>query len=147
MVLFYRTDDDVSAFLRHPLAVVGSDGNAIALEQTSAKPHPRCFGTFPRVLGRYVRERAIVDLPDAIRKMTSEPARRLGIRDRGSIAVGQAADLVVFDPATIGDRATFEHPAEAPVGISHVMVNGTFVLTDGSLTGCRPGTVLRRVAS
>jgi N-acyl-D-aspartate/D-glutamate deacylase len=147
MVLFYRTEDDVSAFLRHPLAVIGSDGNAVPLAQGSAKPHPRSFGTFPRVLGRYVRERAIVELPDAIRKMTSEPARRLGIHDRGSIAVGQAADLVLFDPATVEDRATFERPASAPVGISHVMVNGMFVLADGELTGNRPGVVLRREAS
>ena len=147
MVLFYRTDEDVSAFLRHPLAVVGSDGNAIALKQTSAKPHPRSFGTFPRVLGRYVRERSVVELTDAIRKMTAEPARRLGITDRGSIAIGRAADLVVFDPATVEDRATFQEPGTAPAGISHVMVNGTFVLADGSLTGDRPGTVLRRVSS
>jgi N-acyl-D-amino-acid deacylase len=147
MVLFYRTDDDVSAFLRHPLAVVGSDGNAIALDQTIAKPHPRSFGTFPRVLGRYVRERAVMELPDAIRKMTSEPARRLGIRDRGSLAVGHAADLVIFDPATVADRATFEQPAGAPSGISHVMVNGRFVIADGALTGDRPGVVLRRGAS
>jgi N-acyl-D-aspartate/D-glutamate deacylase len=145
MVLFYRTEADVSAFLSHPLAVVGSDGNAIPLDQQSARPHPRSFGTFPRVLGRYVRERSVLDLPDAVRKMTSEPARRLGIRDRGSIEVGNVADLVLFDPAVVADRATFEQPANAPLGISHVLVNGTLVIADGELTGHRPGTVLRRV--
>jgi len=147
MVLFYRTDEDVSAFLRHPLAVVGSDGNAIPLEQTTAKPHPRSFGTFPRVLGRYVRDREVLDLADAIRKMTAEPARRLGITDRGSIAVGQAADLVVFDPAVVADRATFEQPAGAPAGITHVMVNGGFAIDGGELTGARPGAVLRKAPS
>jgi N-acyl-D-amino-acid deacylase len=145
VVLFYRTEEDVSSFLRHPLAVVGSDGNAIPLEQASAKPHPRSFGTFPRVLGRYVRDGAFLELPDAIRKMTSEPARRLGIRDRGSVEVGNFADLVLFDPATVADQATFEQPANAPRGISHVMVNGTLALEEGAVTGHRPGTVLRRV--
>lgn len=145
VVLFYRTEEDVSSFLRHPLAVVGSDGNAIPLAQQSAKPHPRSFGTFPRVLGRYVRDRNVLDLPEAIRKMTSEPARRLGIHGRGSIEVGNAADLVVFDPVAVADEATFEQPAHAPRGIIHVMVNGTFAVEDGDLTGHRPGAVLRRV--
>jgi N-acyl-D-aspartate/D-glutamate deacylase len=144
MVLFYRTEADVAAFLSHPLAVVGSDGNAIPLEQGSAKPHPRSFGTFPRVLGRFVRDQAILQLPDAIRKMTAEPARRLGIRDRGTIEVGMAADLVIFDPRVVEDRATFEQPAQAPNGISHVMVDGTLVLDDYAVTGHRPGKVLRR---
>ena len=144
VVLFYRTDADVAAFLRHPLAVVGSDGNAIPLDQASAKPHPRSFGTFPRVLGRYVREQGILELPDAVRKMTGEPARRLGLVDRGLIEVGMAADLVVLDPRVVADQATFEDPANAPLGIHHVMVGGTLVLTDDVVTGDRPGRVLRR---
>jgi N-acyl-D-aspartate/D-glutamate deacylase len=144
VVLFYRTDEDVSAFLRHSLAVVGSDGNAIPLEQASAKPHPRSFGTFPRVLGRYVRDLGILSLPDAIRKMTTEPARRLGLVDRGAIEVGMAADLVVFDPKSVADRATFEEPAVAPSGIRYVMVNGSMVLADDVVTGDRTGRVLRR---
>jgi N-acyl-D-aspartate/D-glutamate deacylase len=144
VVLFYRTDADVSAFLQHPLGVVGSDGNAIALDQGRSKPHPRSFGTFPRVLGRYVRDHGLIELPEAVRKMTTEPARRLGISDRGTIAVGMAADLVVFDPGTVADEATFERPAIAPSGISHVMVNGTLVVADGVVTGDRPGRMLRR---
>lgn len=144
VVLFYRTDADVSAFLRHPLAVVGSDGNAIPLDQGSAKPHPRSFGTFPRILGRYVRDHGVLDLPEAVRKMTAEPARRLGITDRGRLEVGMAADLVMFDPAVVADRATFEQPATAPTGISHVMVGGTLVIEHDELTGHRPGKVLRR---
>ena len=146
VVLFYRSDADVSAFLSHPLAVVGSDGNAIAMEQTSAKPHPRNFGTFPRILARYVRDQHTLELSDAIRKMTAEPARRLGIGDRGRIEVGMAADLVIFDPRAIQDRSTFEQPACAPTGISHVMVGGTLVLENDELTGHRPGQVLRRTS-
>lgn len=145
VVLFYRTEEDVSSFLRHPLGVVGSDGNAIPLEQASAKPHPRSFGTFARVLGRYVRDGAVLELPDAIRKMTSEPARRLGLRDRGAVEIGKVADLVLFDPAVVADQATFEQPAHEPRGISHVMVNGTLAVEDGALTGHRPGAVLRHV--
>jgi N-acyl-D-amino-acid deacylase len=144
VVLFYRTDADVSAFLQHPLSVVGSDGNAIPLDQGSIKPHPRSFGTFPRVLGRYVRDRGLIELPEAVRKMTGEPARRLGLPDRGTIALGMAADLVVFDPRIVADEATFERPATAPSGITHVMVNGTLVLADEVVTGERPGSVLRR---
>ena len=145
MVLFYRLEADVAAFLRHPLAVVGSDGNAIPMTQTSAKPHPRSFGTFPRVLSRYVRDQEILELPDAIRKMTAEPARRLGIHDRGTIEVGMAADLVIFDPLVVKDCATFENPAVAPTGISHVIVGGDLVLDDYIMTGHRPGKVLRRI--
>ena len=96
------------------------------------------------MLGRYVRDRGLIELPEAVRKMTGEPARRLGFPDRGTIAVGMAADLVVFDPRTVADEATFERPAAAPSGITHVMVNGTLVLADEAVTGDRPGAVLRR---
>lgn len=143
VVLFYRTEADVSAFLRHPLAVVGSDGNAIPLHQPSATPHPRNFGTFPRVLGRYVRERGVLELADAVSKMTSEPARRLGIHDRGEISVGKAADIVVFDPLSVVDRADFGKQPQRPEGITHVVVNGSLVLCDHELLDSRPGRVLR----
>ncbi len=143
VVLFYRIEADVSAFLRHPLAVVGSDGNAIPLHQPSARPHPRNFGTFPRVLGRYVRDRGVLEIADAVRKMTAEPARRLGITDRGQIAVGMAADIVVFDPAVVVDRADFGKEPERPEGITHVLVNGSVVLDQGTITEQRPGRVLR----
>jgi len=143
VVLFYRTEEDVSAFLRHPLAVVGSDGNAISLHQPCARPHPRNFGTFPRVLGRYVRDRGVLELSDAVRKMTYEPARRLGIHDRGRIATGLAADLVLLDPQHVIDRADFGKAPEGPVGISHVFVNGRVVLYEGTITTERPGRVLQ----
>lgn len=143
VVLFYRTESDVSAFLKHPLAVVGSDGNAIPLDQQNARPHPRNFGTFPRVLGRYVRERGVLELADAVRKMSYEPARRLGITNRGMIAAGMAADVVVFDPASVLDCADFGKAPEQPEGITHVIVNGSIALEQGAITERRPGQVLR----
>lgn len=146
VVLFYRTEADVSAFLRHPLAVVGSDGNAISLDQPCARPHPRNFGTFPRVLGRYVRDRGVLELADAVRKMTHEPARRLGIHDRGRIATGLAGDLVLLDPQQVIDRADFGKAPEGPVGISHVLVNGRVVLNDGIISDERPGRVLQHAS-
>lgn len=144
VVLFYRTEEDVETFMAHPLAVIGSDGNAIALDQGEQRLHPRHFGTFPRVLGRYTRDRAVLALPDAIRKMSGEPARRLGLDDRGVVAAGKQADLVMFDPVTVSDHAEFGEPASAPSGIDLVMVNGGIVLTDGAISDLRPGRVLRR---
>jgi N-acyl-D-amino-acid deacylase len=106
-------------------------------------PHPRNFGTFPRVLGRYVREEKVLPLAEAIRKMTSLPASILGLADRGTIAPGQAADLVLFDPVTVADRATFENPFQYPVGIDTVIVNGQVVLDEGKGTDAKPGKVFR----
>jgi N-acyl-D-aspartate/D-glutamate deacylase len=143
VVLYYRTEADMIAFLGHPLAVVGSDGNAQPLRERNDRPHPRAFGTFPRVLGRYVREQPVLTLADAVRKMTAAPADRLGLTDRGRVRLGHAADLVAFDPATVADRATFAQPRRAPVGIVHTIVNGQFVVRDGARTGLRPGEVLR----
>lgn len=143
VVLFYRTEADVSAFLSHPLAVVGSDGNAIPLHQPAALPHPRNFGTFPRVLGRYVRDRNVLGLSDAVRKMSHEPARRLGIDDRGVLAVGMAADVVVFDADRVIDRADFGKQPQRPEGITHVVVNGEVVLADSEILDRRPGRMLR----
>ena len=145
-MLFYRVEEDVTMFLQHPLAVIGSDGNAIPLDQPTACPHPRNFGTFPRVLGRYVRERAALELPDAVRKMTAEPARRLGLTDRGTLAVGAVADIVVFDPATVIDNAEFGERPQPPTGIDIVIVGGTVVLADGVIGRERPGRVLRRAS-
>ena len=144
VVLFYRTEEDVSTFLAHPLAVVGSDGNAIPLDQGANRPHPRHFGTFPRVLGRFTREKGVLKLNDAIRKMTAEPARRLGLTDRGVLRVGAIADLVVFDPETVIDNADFGQPPAAPTGIDVVLVDGTVMLEDGVISSDRPGRVLRR---
>ena len=146
VVLFYRSESDVAAFLAHPLAVVGSDGNAIPLEQPTACPHPRNFGTFPRVLGVYVRERGVLGLADAVNKMTAEPARRLGLEGRGTIAVGAIADIVIFDPETVIDNADFGQSACAPTGIDVVIVGGAVMLDHGVIGDGRPGRVLRRTA-
>lgn len=145
MVGFAMSEENVERGLAHPLASVCSDGGAVAVDGPTrrGRPHPRSMGTFPRVLGRYVRERKALRLEDAIHKMTARPARRVKLADRGRIAVGMAADLVAFDPATIADKATFEDPFQYPVGIELVMVNGEIALHQGKRTDARLGQTLR----
>jgi N-acyl-D-amino-acid deacylase len=123
----------------------GSDGYALAPYGPLGEgvPHPRSYGTFPRVLGRFVRERKLFTWQEAIRKMTSLPARFLGLKDRGAIRVGNWADLVIFDPERIIDRATFAEPHQYPEGIAAVVANGVAVVKDGEHTDARPGRVLR----
>ncbi|HEX8361668.1 MAG TPA: D-aminoacylase [Longimicrobium sp.] len=145
MVGFGMSEENVERTLAHPLAAVCSDGAAWAPygPLSSGVPHPRTYGTFPRVLGRYVRERRILPLEAAIHKMTALPARRVGLHDRGTVAPGARADLVAFDPDTVADRATFERPHQYPVGIPHVWVNGVAVIQGGEHTGARPGRAAR----
>jgi N-acyl-D-amino-acid deacylase len=140
------SEENVERLLAHPLVMVGSDGRSMAPTGARAndRPHPRSYGTFPRVLGHYVRERKVLDLPTAIAKMTSIPAERVGLTDRGRIEPGLAADLVLFDAATVADTATFEDPQRYPIGIEHVFVNGVAVVSGGEPTGARPGRLLRR---
>ena len=125
---------------------VASDGSSIKTSGalSSGKPHPRSYGTFPRFLGRYVREKSVVSLEEGIRKMTSLPASRLNLSERGAILPGFWADIAIFDPATVSDTATFDNPHSYPTGISHVLVNGVPVVNNGSLTNKRPGKVIRR---
>jgi len=137
-------EGDVRRILRHPWTMVASDGAIGVLGR--GHPHPRNYGTFPRVLARYVREEKVLPLEEAVRKMTSLPAWRIGQPERGRIAEGLYADITAFDPERIQDRATFLDPHHFSVGVAHVFVNGVPVLLDGSLTGERPGRVLRRVA-
>jgi N-acyl-D-amino-acid deacylase len=141
MVGFGMGEENVERKLAHELSMVCSDGGAVT--RADGTPHPRNYGTFPRVLGHYVRERRIMPLETAIMKMTSMPARRLRFTDRGVLAVDAAADLVAFDPATVADRATFEDPHQFPAGIPHVIVNGAFVIRDGEHTAARPGRAVR----
>ena len=145
-VYFIIDEADLALAMKQPWVAVGSDGSALATDGPlrAGVPHPRNFGTFPRVLGRYVRELKVIPLEDAIRKMTSLPASVLGITDRGTIKNGMWADLVIFDPATVADRATFEDPFQYPVGIDSVLVNGVVVLDEGKHTNAKPGKVLKR---
>jgi N-acyl-D-amino-acid deacylase len=146
-VIHNRREGDVRYFLSQPMGMIGSDGNAISPNGRLADtvPHPRFYGTYPRVLGRYVREQpAVMTLEEAVYKCAGFPAQRLGLEDRGLVKEGLVADLVVFDPETVIDRATFEQPQQYPDGIPYVIVNGTPVVWEGKNTGARPGRVLRR---
>jgi len=147
MIVHNRTEEDVQQFVSHPLGMIGSDGIAIAADGPwgQSPVHPRFYGTFPRVLAHYVRGRRAMPLEGAVRKMTSLPADKLGLKDRGRLQAGCAADLVVFDPAIVRDRATFQLPHQYPLGIEQVMVNGQWVVRDGEQTPARPGQILRHV--
>jgi len=130
--------------MRHPLVIVGSDGSSLKPEGVlgQRREHPRNYGTFPRVLGRYVREEGVLSLEEAVKKMTSVAAERFGLAGRGVVREGAHADLVLFDAQRVVDRATFADPHEYPEGIPTVLVNGTIVLDGGQHTGALPGRVL-----
>jgi len=136
---------DMRRVLADPLSVVASDGWTSSWEKPLSLrgTHPRSFGTFARILARYVRETPLLSLASAVRKMTGEPARRIGLKDRGLVRVGYLGDLVVFNPDRILDRATYRTPQRRAAGIHHVLVHGTPALRDGELTGLRAGAVLR----
>lgn len=132
-------ESDMRSILRHPATMIGSDGLP-----SDQRPHPRLWGTFPRVLGRYAREEKLFSLCEAVRKMTSLPAERFGFKDRGRIREGFCADLVLFDPDTVRDTATFSDPVRAAVGIEAVWVNGVLSYQNGNATGNRAGRFLKR---
>lgn len=145
MAGFAMSEENLERILAHPLGMVCTDGGAFAIDGPTRRgsPHPRGAGSFPRVLGRYVRERGVLTLPEAIRRMTAMPAERLRLADRGRLATGLAADIVVFDAATIADRATFEQPFRYPTGITMVIVNGQVTLRDGKRSRLHAGRALR----
>jgi N-acyl-D-aspartate/D-glutamate deacylase len=145
-VFAHHTEDDMRLALRQPWCSIGSDGSAYAISGPLRRgnPHPRNFGTFPRVLGVYVREEKLLTLEDAVRKMTSLNAAKIGLKDRGLVRVGGFADLVVFDAGLVKDRSTYTEPFQYPVGIDYVAVNGQLVLDRGEPTGARPGRALRK---
>jgi N-acyl-D-amino-acid deacylase len=144
VIISIMNEDDVRTVMRHPLISFDTDSGAKAEDGKLAesKSHPRAWGTFTRILGRYVRDEKLLTLEDAVRKMTSQAAIRVGIADRGLIRPGMFADLVLFDPATVQDKATFEDPNHYSVGIRHVFVNGRAVVSDGKITAERPGRPL-----
>jgi N-acyl-D-aspartate/D-glutamate deacylase len=144
----HHTEEDMNRALVQPWCSIGSDGSALAVEGPLRRghPHPRNFGTFPRVLGVYVREKHLLTLEDAVRKMTSLNAAKLGIVDRGLLRPGQFADVTVFDPGSVIDRSTYLEPFRYSEGVRDVLVNGRLVLENGKPTGARPGRALRHKA-
>lgn len=142
-ITFSMSDENVAMQLRRPWVVIASDAEAHDPATARGLAHPRAYGTFARVLGRYVRDDRLFSLEEAVRRMTSAVAIRIGVTDRGLVRPGLFADLAVFDPATIADRATYEKPHQLAVGVRHVLVNGTEVWRDGAATGATPGRALR----
>jgi len=139
--IFHAIDEqDLQRILRHPATMIGSDGEIPIFGQ--ANPHPRSYGTFVRVLGRYARDLKTITLEDAVHKMSAFPAQRIGLTDRGVLREGLKADIAIFDPASVADRATFEQPHQYAVGVTQVIVNGQVAFEDGKMTAARPGRVL-----
>ncbi|HEY4659827.1 MAG TPA: D-aminoacylase [Gemmatimonadaceae bacterium] len=142
-ILFLMSEENLRSQLRQPWIKFGTDAGALDPATARAMTHPRAYGNYPRLLGKYVREERVLTLEDAVRKATSAVATRLAIADRGLLREGMKADIVVFDPATIADLATFERPHQLSVGVRHVLVNGVEVVRDGAHTGAKPGQVVR----
>ena len=137
-ITYGMSEDDIETNLRHPLMMIGSDG----IPNLRGKPHPRLFGTFPRVLGEYVRSRSVISLEEAVRRMTSLSCERFGLAERGLLRTGWWADLVLFDPKAVVDTATYQEPMQEPAGVSMVVVNGQVAYRDGRHTGVGAGRVL-----
>jgi N-acyl-D-amino-acid deacylase len=140
LVSFNMSERDIELLMRQPWNMTSTDGDLVPMGQ--GKPHPRAYGAFPRKLRLYVRERGIIDLPFAIRSMTSLPAQVFGLKDRGQIRAGAIADLVLFDPATVNDPATYQDPHQLATGMTHIIVNGVVVREGGAFTGALAGRVL-----
>ena len=145
VAVFGMQEDDVALALVQPWISINNDSSGTSPQGKLGEehPHPRAYGTFPRILRKYVREEHRLSLEDAIRKFTALPAQRMRLADRGVLKRGLWADVVIFDPATIADRSTFSSPNELAVGMRWVLVNGVPVIADGQMTGAKPGHVLR----
>jgi len=146
IIVFCMQEEDIKTIMKDSLVMIGSDGRAVSPygKFTNTHPHPRYYGTFPRILGKYVREEKVISLPEAIRKMTYMPATKIGLKDRGQIIQRAFADIVIFNPHSIIDNATFKNPHCFPSGIREVIVNGKLVVEGGKLTSSLPGKFLRR---
>jgi dihydroorotase/N-acyl-D-amino-acid deacylase len=142
-VIFVASDANIALQLVNPWMKFGTDAGAFDPDSSKGATHPRAYGTYPRILGRFVREQHLLTLEDAVRKMSGAVAQRLSIPDRGELREGNYADVMIFDPNTIIDRATYEKPHQLSVGVIHVLVNGTAVVTDGKVTGAKPGRAVR----
>jgi N-acyl-D-aspartate/D-glutamate deacylase len=143
-VYFHHTEGDMTYAMKQPFVSFGSDGTAVKTEGplSIGKPHPRYYGTYPRIMGRYVREQKVISLEEAVRKATSHNAAKIRIYDRGILRPGMKADITVFNPETIIDKATFDDPHQYAEGVEYVVVNGKIVLDEGEHTGARPGDIL-----
>ena len=142
-VIFVASDSNVAMQIRQPWMKFGTDAEAFDPDSAKIATHPRAYGTYPRILGKYVREEHVLTLEDAVRKMTGAVAERLSIRDRGELREGMRADVMIFDPATIIDRATYERPHQLSTGVRYVLVNGIAVVDAGRVTGAKPGMIVR----
>jgi N-acyl-D-amino-acid deacylase len=147
MVIFYGDEDDVKRIMKHPLHMVGTDAGCCTIKGPfcRGKPHPRHYGTYPKILGKYVREERILSWEEAIRKMSSFPAQRFSILNRGIIRLGMWADITIFNPKTIIDRSTYKEPHQFPTGIPYVIVNGKETISEGKYTNIKAGTTLRKL--
>jgi len=145
MVIFSMDEDDVRRVMRHPSQMVGTDSWSAAPYgvMSAGKPHPRSYGTYPRILGRYVRDEEVLTLEDAVRRMTSLPAQRFRLKGRGVIMEGMWADITIFDSEKIIDKASYDDPHRYPEGVEYVLVNGRIVIERGKNTGTLAGEVLR----
>ena len=143
-VFFHHSEQDMQLVMKQPWTSIGSDGSAVSADGPTGRthPHPRYYGTFPRVLGRYVRELKVLTLPEAVKKMTSMNADKIGIKDRGRLGKGMWADVTIFDQDRVIDRATFEQPHQFPVGIKYVIVNGVVTIDNERHTGALAGHVI-----
>ena len=144
VAVFGMSEPDVTLALKQPWVSIDNDSSGTSPDGPlgSEHPHPRAYGTFPRILSKYVREEKVLTLEDAIRKFSALPAQRLRLTDRGVLKAGMWADVVIFDPATIHDRATFDNPNQLSEGMEYVLVNGVPVIEEGKMTGALPGKVL-----
>ena len=142
-ILFLMSEDNIRNQIRQPWIKFGTDAGSEDPATATSMTHPRTYGNYPRLFGRYVREQNITSLEDAVRKASSAVATRLSLADRGVLKEGLKADIIIFDPNTIIDRATFEKPHQLSVGIRYVIVNGVEVIRDGAHTGAKPGQVVR----